>query len=80
MHEIHIQYFAQLREERGCASETLKTKASTPALLFAELHEMYGFSLGQDIFKAAVNDEFASWDKPLEDGDTVVFIQPVAGG
>jgi molybdopterin converting factor small subunit len=30
--------------------------------------------------KVAINDEFADWQHKLQDGDTVVFIPPVAGG
>jgi len=32
------------------------------------------------MLKVAVNEEFAAWDRPLADGDRVVFIPPVAGG
>jgi molybdopterin converting factor small subunit len=30
--------------------------------------------------KVAINDEFSEWNSELADGDSVVFIPPVAGG
>jgi len=32
------------------------------------------------MLRVAVNEEFSDWQRPLEDGDRVVFIPPVAGG
>ena len=46
---------------------------------FDELDERYGFPpVGR--FKVAINEEFGDWDAALADGDSVVFIPPVAGG
>ncbi|HHQ15009.1 MAG TPA: MoaD/ThiS family protein [Chromatiales bacterium] len=59
--------------------ERLSTAATTAAELYAELNGRYGFpELGQ--LKVAINDEFADWEAHLNDGDSVVFIPPVAGG
>jgi molybdopterin converting factor subunit 1 len=77
---IHIQYFALLREQRGLSKETLKTAAATAQDLYAELKQKHGFSLGQERLSVAVNEEFASWQQPLQSDDNVVFIPPVAGG
>ena len=77
---VHIQYFAILREQRGCAHETLATPAATAAALYEEVRTRYGFSLPRDRVRAAVNDAFVREDVPLRDGDRVVFIPPVAGG
>ena len=76
---IHIEYFAVLREHVGQSREDWTTSATTVGELFAELDRRYGFPpVGR--VKAAVNDEFRDWDAPLQDGDFVVFIPPVAGG
>jgi molybdopterin converting factor small subunit len=48
--------------------------------LYDELRASRGFSLAADALKVAVNAEFSAWDRPLRDGDTIVFIPPVAGG
>ncbi len=77
---VYIQYYAILREQRGCSSETVETLAGTVGELYAELHGRYGFSLGAPSMRAAVNAELQPWDRPLRDGDTVVFVPPVAGG
>jgi molybdopterin converting factor subunit 1 len=77
---VHIQYFAILREQRGVAGETLSTPAGTAAALYDELRTRHGFSLPRDRVRAAVDESFVAWDTPLRDGQTVVFIPPVAGG
>ena len=77
---IHILYFAQLREQSGRPEQTLETDAATPRSLFDELREQHGFSLLPDHLKVAVNDRMVDWDTPLNDGDTVLFVPPVAGG
>ena len=47
--------------------------------LFTELAQRYAFPELNSV-KVAVNDEFAGWDVTLTEGDSVVFIPPVAGG
>ena len=78
--EIHVQYFALLREQAGTRAESITTRAATPRELFAELAKRHGFSLSPQHLKVAVNTEFSDWSRPLAAGDTVVFIPPVAGG
>ena len=76
---VRIEYFAVLREHVGRAQEDLSTTAATVGELYAELDQRYAFpAVGR--VKVAVNDEFRDWTTPLQDGDFVVFIPPVAGG
>lgn len=77
---LHVQYFAILREQRGLNAEKLTTSAATPAALYNELRERHRFTLPAERVRAAVNDEFVAPDAMLRDGDRVVFIPPVAGG
>lgn len=77
---IHLQYFAILREQAGRSTETLESGAATPAALYAELAARYPFTLAATQLKVAVNGAFADWQQPLQAGDAVVFIPPVAGG
>jgi len=79
MYRIRVEYFAIFREHVGQSSEDLDTDARTVADLFNELDGRYSFpDIGP--MKVAINDEFGDWDTVLADGDSVVFIPPVAGG
>ena len=78
--EIRVQYYALLREQAGRSGETLSTRARTPRELYVELAARYPFTLPADMLRVAVNAEFGEWTQPLEPGDAVVFIPPVAGG
>lgn len=78
--KVTIEYYAQLRDEAGCSSETIETTGNNPADLFIELNARHGFSLSQSQLRVAINDEFASWDNPLADNDMLVFMPPMAGG
>lgn len=77
---VNLQYYAQLREQAGTSSEQVTTTATSLQELYEELRARRGFSLTADALKVAVNAQFSAWDRPLRDGDTIVFIPPVAGG
>ncbi|MFC4527208.1 MoaD/ThiS family protein [Dyella halodurans] len=77
---VHLQYYAQLREQAGMSGEQVNTAASSLRELYEELRLRRGFSLAAEVLKVAVNAQFSAWDRPLRDGDTIVFIPPVAGG
>ena len=77
---VHVQYFAVLREQAGRGSESVQTTATDPAGLYEQLRQLRGLSLPRSMLRVAVNEEFSDWLRPLEDGDRVVFIPPVAGG
>jgi molybdopterin converting factor subunit 1 len=77
---VNLQYYAQLREQAGVSGEQVVTAATSLRDLYDELRASRGFSLAADALKVAVNTEFSAWDRPLRDGDTIVFIPPVAGG
>ena len=79
MIRVRVEFFAVLRERAGTDSEHVETGAGTAAELFAELAGRYAFpEIGS--MKVAINQEFADWNSCLADGDSVVFIPPVAGG
>ena len=77
---IYIQYYALLREERGLSQETILTEARSVQDLYLELKREFNFRLNVDILRVAINNEFKSWQTPLQNNDRVVFIPPVAGG
>lgn len=84
MHEqekqIHVQYFALLREERGLSAESVQTGSETALQLFEELNRKHKFSLNSERLNVAINEEFQPWDTVIKNGDAVVFLPPVAGG
>jgi molybdopterin-guanine dinucleotide biosynthesis protein A len=77
---IKVQYYAILREQAGRSDESILTAAQTPRDLYNELKSRYPFSLAPEMLRVAVNSEFGEWSQHLADGDSVVFIPPVAGG
>jgi molybdopterin converting factor subunit 1 len=80
MKKIHVQYFAILREQRGVAEEALTTSATTADEFYEELKARHSFTLQSSRLRVAINGEFVPWTTLLQDGATVVFIPPVAGG
>lgn len=80
MTTITLQYYAQLREQARTGGEQVSTSATSLHDLYEELRARHGFSLSSDALKVAVNAQFSDWNRALRDGDTVVFIPPVAGG
>ena len=77
---VTLQYYAQLREQAGSSGEQLTTSASSLRELYDELRVRHRFSLPADALKVAVNAKFTDWGRAVGDGDTIVFIPPVAGG
>lgn len=77
---IHIYYFALLQDQRGLSEEKLEIEPQDVAQLYANLKKTHGFTLDRSALRVSVNEQFASWDTQLGDGDTVVFIPPVSGG
>ena len=80
MKKINVVYYALLRQERGRTEETVDFEKNTVGELFAELKTLNQFKLSESQVKVAVNSKISSWDTSLIDGDSVVFIPPVAGG
>ena len=80
MNLVHVHYYAVLREQRGLSRESLQTQASTPQELYHELKTRHGLGMNIDRLRVVVNDAFVDWQDKLSNGDTVVFIPPVAGG
>ena len=78
--QIRVQYYAILREQAGRSEESVHTAAATPRDLYNELKSRYPFSLPAELLRVAVNAEFGDWSQKLANGDSVVFIPPVAGG
>jgi molybdopterin synthase sulfur carrier subunit len=80
MNTYPIQYFGLLAERRGLADETITSAAATPAVIYQEIVSRHPLGMAMRDLRAVVNDEFASWDQPLKDGDRIAFLPPMSGG
>ncbi|MAF82841.1 MAG: MoaD/ThiS family protein [Gammaproteobacteria bacterium] len=76
---VQIEYFAILREHIGKNAEEVQTEVVTAGELYDELAARYAFP-HMTHMKVAINDEFSEWGAALAEGDSIVFIPPVAGG
>lgn len=79
--QIHVRFFAILREQAGVSTVTVETTAPDAATLYAELQQRHrGLDFPARLLKVSVNERYAELTTPLSTGDRVVFIPPVAGG
>jgi sulfur-carrier protein len=78
--EYRIDYFGLLADRRGISSETIIHPPATPAEIYRALCASHPLGLAMNDVRAAVNDEFAPWDRPLENGDRIAFLPPMSGG
>lgn len=83
---VHVLYFALLRERMGRAEESiaLPPGVATVGDLAAWLRGRdeagaAAFASGSPI-RAAVNQDFAKPEAPVQDGDEIAFFPPVTGG
>ncbi|GAB4234091.1 MAG: molybdopterin synthase sulfur carrier subunit [Acidobacteriota bacterium] len=78
---IQVLLFASLREAAGVERVALPSDVGSPAGAFEALTRRYPALTGfRDKLLVAVNQAFADWNQPLQDGDEVAFFPPVSGG
>jgi len=56
--KITVQYFAILREQRGCSEEILEVEVASALELYRNLAEEHGLSMTPEAMKVVVNEEF----------------------
>jgi molybdopterin synthase sulfur carrier subunit len=83
--DIHVLYFAWLRERTGKSEETVRPPAgiATVGDLIAWLSRQspgHAAALAERSVRCAVNQDFADQKTPLRPGDEVAFFPPVTGG
>jgi molybdopterin synthase sulfur carrier subunit len=80
--KLKLLYFAHLAERAGAREETREFADGVIAgglrALVEQAHPKLAGALAT--CRIAVDEEFASDDTPLHDGQTVAFIPPVSGG
>lgn len=83
---VTLLYFARLREALGRAREELALPESVIDLAgVRDVLVSRGGAWAQELsptraVRAAVNQEIASFDTPVKDGDEIAFFPPVTGG
>ncbi|WP_199553710.1 molybdopterin converting factor subunit 1 [Sandaracinobacteroides hominis] len=82
---VRLLYFAWVREQVGLGEEVVD--AETPVPLGALLGQLQTLSPGhkqaladRTRLRAAINQNFAGWDTPVNAGDEVAIFPPVTGG
>ena len=81
---LHVRYFASIREALGLASEAIETSATDVAGLLTELRARGGayaeaLAEGRPV-RVAVNQVMGSPSTPVAAGAEVGFFPPVTGG
>jgi len=83
---IRVLYFASLRDRLGTGGEELALPESSrhiaalKALLAQRGGKWADIFADDELVLAAVNQEMAQEDTPINDGDEVGFFPPVTGG
>lgn len=78
---ITVLYFASLADKAQQGQQQLDLADNISlSELYTQLKQQHGFELDTSKVRVAINDEFASWDDAINDGDIIAFIPPVAGG
>lgn len=76
---IEVLFFADLRDAIGKSKLTIEDKNITIKQLKDKWLKTYDLPTLDDAM-IAVNEEYASEDTVIADGDVVAFIPPVSGG
>jgi len=83
---MKLLYFARLREDLGCAEETIALPPGVETVEGLRAHLMARGSIWQQALAAggalgvAVNLDMARPDTPVKQDDEVAFFPPVTGG
>jgi sulfur-carrier protein len=74
-----VLFFAHLRDISGDESVEWNAAGKTVAGLKEEVISKFGFQ-NLDTVMTAINEEFATDEDVIQEGDTIAFIPPVSGG
>tara|TARA_B100000214_G_scaffold265126_1_gene196317 strand:+ start:162 stop:413 length:252 start_codon:yes stop_codon:yes gene_type:complete len=83
---MRILYFAWVRDKIGAGEETIELPdniRTTRELIDWLKDRGEGFAVAfsdPSLVRVAVNQEYATLDKPISQGDEVAFFPPVTGG
>ncbi|UII55806.1 molybdopterin converting factor subunit 1 [Cytobacillus spongiae] len=74
-----VLFFAHLKDAIGEESVMMEAKGLMVAELKQKLKSQYNIQ-SLDVVMTAINEEFASDEELIQDGDVIAFIPPVSGG
>jgi molybdopterin converting factor subunit 1 len=79
---VRVRLFASLRDAAECEEVDLQIAdgATADEVWRALVLQIPKIASHRSSLTVAVNRRYATFDTPLEDGDEVVFIPPIAGG
>ena len=83
---LRILFFGRFREELDCAEMSMELSSSSSSLeslqhkLMADRGDKWAEVLSQKNLICAVNQEVATENLALNDGDEIAFFPPVTGG
>lgn len=80
---VQLRYFASIREDLNCESESWQTHVSTVGALRDELvarGPAYQCLASDQPVRMALNQEMCAPDAPLTEGCELAFFPPVTGG
>jgi molybdopterin converting factor subunit 1 len=78
---VRVLFFAIVRDTAGTDEAQFELpEGATVAALLAAVSERFGPEATPGNLAVAINQEYASRDASLQDGDLVALIPPVAGG
>lgn len=80
MKNITILFFGKLKDVWNSSELSWQTSTANIKELYTEILEQANEIPHKDSIKAAVNDEFVSWNHAIADGDTIAFLPPASGG
>ncbi len=80
MKNLTILFFGQLKTTWNNSQLQWQTSCDTIECLYAELLQTAADTPFKDSIKVAINDDFAQWQSPISDGDTIAFLPPASGG
>ena len=79
---VQVLFFGRLREMTSLSEEFVKVaQGATIEDLFQNYADRFpGIAAIRPSLVASRNQEFAAWDSPLGENDTIAFLPPVSGG
>ena len=75
--QVHVRFFASLREEVGMANRLLELAG--PVTVSEVWDQATGMTPPANLL-CARNHAYTDWHAPVQDGDEVAFFPPVTGG